>query len=100
MLLPVFAALTFVLFARGEMDDGQLKLSYRRIARRADGLEIHAPALDGVSGATLWAVVDEGSDAIECVLQPAAVQTSFKHDAYVRAEPVGGFFRLLRSRLA
>jgi hypothetical protein len=28
------------------------------------------------------------------------VQTSFKHDAYVRAEPVGGFFRLLRSRLA
>src|SRR6267378_969475 len=58
------------------------------------------PTLHGVSGATLWAVVDEGSDAIECVLQPAAVQTSFKHDAYVRAEPVGGFFRLLRSRLA
>jgi len=97
---PTLHARPLVLFARGEMDDGQLKLSYRRIARRADGLEIHAPALDGVSGATLWAVVDEGSDAIECVLQPAAVQTSFKHDAYVRAEPVGGFFRLLRSRLA
>jgi len=89
-----------VVFARGELDNGQLKLSYRRIARRVDGLEIHAPALDGVSGATLWALVEDGADAVECVLQPAAVQSSFKHDAYVRAEPVGAFFRLLQARLS
>src|SRR6266446_2224963 len=38
---PTLHARPLVLFARGEMDDGQLKLSYRRIARRADGLEIH-----------------------------------------------------------
>jgi hypothetical protein len=97
---PVLHARPVVLFARGELEDGQLKLSYRRTARRVDGLEIHAPALDGVSGATLWSVVEEGVDGVDCVLQPAAVQSSFKHDAYVRAEPVGAFFRLLRARLS
>jgi len=89
-----------VVFARGQPWGAQIKVDYRRIARRADGLEIHAPALDGVSGATLWAVIDDGGGTVDCVLQPAAVQSSFKHDAYVRAEPVGPFFRLLRSRLA
>src|SRR5262249_23274968 len=77
-----------------------LKLSYGRIARRADGLEIHAPPLDGVSGATLWAVVEDAGGVVECVLQPAAVQSSFKHDSYVKAEPVAGFFRLLRAPLS
>ena len=96
----VLHARPVVVFARGEMAGGQLKLSYGRLARRADGLEIHAPPLDGVSGATLWAVVEDGGGVVECVLQPAAVQSSFKHDAYVRAEPLGGFFRLLRDRLA
>ncbi|HEX4596756.1 MAG TPA: hypothetical protein VH278_03140 [Burkholderiaceae bacterium] len=96
----VLHARPVVLFARGEMADGQLKLSYRRIARRADGLEVHAPALDGVSGATLWAVIEDGVGPVDCLLQPAAVQSSFKHDAFVRAEPVGGFFRLLRDRLS
>jgi hypothetical protein len=96
----VLHARPVVVFARGEMADGQLKLSYGRIARRADGLEIHAPPLDGVSGATLWAVIEDGAGPVDCVLQPAAVQSSFKHDAFVRAEPVGGFFRLLRDRLS
>jgi hypothetical protein len=96
----VLHARPVVVFARGEIADGQLKVSYRRIARRADGLEIHAPPLDGVSGATLWAVIEDGSGTYECVLQPAAVQTSFKHDAFVRGESVGGFFRLLRNRLS
>jgi hypothetical protein len=96
----VLHARPVVVFARGELAEGQLRLTYRRIARRADGLEVHAPALDGVSGATLWAVIEDGGGAVECMLQPAAVQSSFKHDAYVRAEPVGAFFRLLRNRLA
>ena len=92
-----------VVFARGEVRGGQLQLSYRRIARRADGLEIHAPPLDGVSGATLWALIESGATpagAEECELQPAAVQSSFKHDAYVRADMLGGFSRLLRARLS
>jgi hypothetical protein len=89
-----------VVFARGAVSDGQLRVSYGRTARRADGLEIHAPALDGVSGATLWAVIEASGVAVDCVLQPAAIQTSFKHDSYVRAEPVGAFSRLLRARLA
>jgi hypothetical protein len=96
----VLHARPVVVFARGEMADGQLRLSYRRIARRADGLEIHAPALDGVSGATLWAVIEDGGDGVACVLQPAAVQSAFKHDSYLKAAPVGAFFRVLRSRLA
>jgi hypothetical protein len=97
---PVLHARPLVAFGRAQLEGGQLKLSYRRTARRVDGLEIHAPELDGVSGATLWAVVEEGADGVECVLQPAAVQSSFKHDAYVRAEPVGAFFRLLSARLS
>jgi hypothetical protein len=88
-----------VVFARGELARGQLRVSYRRTARRADGLEIHAPALDGMSGAMLWAVI-EGAGPVDCVLQPAAVQSSFKHDAYVNAEPVGGFSRMVRAHLA
>jgi hypothetical protein len=95
----VLHARPVVVFARGQMADGQLQLSYRRIARRADGVEIHAPALDGVSGATLWSVVEAGGDGVECVLQPAAVQSTFKHDAYLKAAPLSGFFRVLRSRL-
>jgi len=95
----VLHARPVVVFARGDLEAGHLKVSYRRIARRVDGLEIHAPALDGVSGATLWALI-EGGGEVECVLQPAAVQSSFKHDAYVRAEPVGAFFRLLMDRLS
>ncbi|HUD25336.1 MAG TPA: hypothetical protein VMQ45_06610 [Burkholderiaceae bacterium] len=95
----VLHARPVVVFARGEPWGAHLKVSYRRVARRADGLQIHAPALDGVSGATLWAVIGGGAETVDCVLQPAAVQSSFKHDAYVRAEPVGPFFRLLRSRL-
>jgi len=69
-----------------EASDAALRVRYARVARRCDGLHVHAPELDGVSGATLWAVLDE-ADA--CLLQPAAVQCAFKHGAYARAEPLG-----------
>lgn len=58
---------------------------YGRTARRIDGQQIHAPALDGVSGATVWAIEDE-VDGVACVLRPAGVQCAFKHDRYVRGE--------------
>jgi hypothetical protein len=97
---PLLHAKPVVVFARGGVADGQLRLNYRRIARRADGLQIHAPPLDGVSGATLWALIEDGRGSLECELQPAGVQNSFKHDAYVRADLLGGFSRLLRARMS
>jgi hypothetical protein len=61
--------------------------SYGRTARRLDGVVIHAPELDGVSGATVWAI-DQESDDVECVLLPAGVQCAFRHDRYVRGESI------------
>ncbi len=89
-----------VIFAQALASDERLRLSYRRIARRADGQDIHAPALDGVSGATLWAITEGGGPSIDCELHPAAVQCAFKHDAYVEAEPLEDFANYLRMRLA
>jgi hypothetical protein len=43
---PVLHARPVVVFARGQMERGQLRLNYRRTAQRADGREVHAPALD------------------------------------------------------
>jgi len=64
-----------------------LRASYARTALRVDGALVHAPALDGVSGATVWSIEDERDD-IECLLLPAGVQCAFKHDEYVRGEPM------------
>ena len=36
-----------------------VRYAYARTAMRVDGLEIHTPELDGVSGATVWAVESE-----------------------------------------
>ena len=66
--------------------ESSLRICYARVARRSDGVHVHAPELDGVSGATLWAVL-WGSDLV-CTLKPAAVQCAFKHGAYARAEPL------------
>ncbi len=70
-----------------------LRIRYARIARRIDGdggIHVHSPELDGVSGATLWAVIDAALDGneVDCLLQPAAVQSAFKPGAYARAEPL------------
>ena len=64
-----------------------LRASYARTAQRVDGALVHAPALDGVSGATVWSIEDEHDD-IECLLLPAGVQCAFKHDEYARGEPM------------
>lgn len=77
-----------------------MRVRYARVARRSDGIDVHAPELDGVSGATLWAVIEDGCAGGDCLLQPAGVQCAFKHDAYARAEPLtvatGLFERVLR----
>lgn len=84
----VVVARPLVLFARGALERDTLRVEYRRTARRIDGIEVYAPPLDGVSGALCWAITDERADDLGCLLQPAAVQVAFKHDAYVRAEPL------------
>ena len=91
----VLHARPVVVFARWLHSNEDVRASYARIARRADGLPVHAPPLDGASGATLWAlraVDDEG----RCVLQPAAIQFAFKHDAYMRGAPFGALRQLVR----
>ncbi|HTT13736.1 MAG TPA: hypothetical protein VMG60_22955 [Burkholderiaceae bacterium] len=64
-----------------------VRAGYARTAMRIDGVLVHAPALDGVSGATVWSIEDERQD-VECLLWPAGVQCAFKHDEYVRGEPM------------
>lgn len=70
-------------------DAAALRLAYGRVARRTDGIDVHAPELDGVSGATVWEICGLLDGAATCVLRPAAIQCAFKHDAYARAEPIG-----------
>jgi hypothetical protein len=73
--------------------------AYARTALRIDGIEIHTPALDGVSGATIWAVTDDEPDTITCILRPAAVQVAFLHGRHLRAEPIDGARQLLARRV-
>jgi hypothetical protein len=78
-----------VFFTRPLEDAGEgWQAGYARTARRLDGVVIHAPELDGVSGATVWAI-DQESDDVDCVLLPAGVQCAFRHDRYVRGESIG-----------
>jgi hypothetical protein len=90
----VLHARPLIVFARRLPSSGDVLASYARIARRADGLPVHAPALDGASGATLWALCAGGVEG-QCVLQPAAVQFAFKHDAYMRGAPFSALRQLL-----
>jgi hypothetical protein len=61
--------------------------AYGRTAQRLDGLEIHTPDLDGVSGAMLWAVDSLEPDP-RASLRPVALQVAFKHGRHLRARCV------------
>ncbi len=67
---------------------GAQRYLYARTAARLDGMTIWTPELDGVSGAMLWGISDEGDDGVTCMLQPAAVQVAFLHSGHLRAEPI------------
>jgi len=90
----VLHARPIVVFARCLQSGREVRASYARTARRADGLPVHSPALDGASGATLWALRTVAADG-RYVLQPAAVQSAFKHDAYMRGAPFSALRRLV-----
>lgn len=70
---------------------------YARTAERTDGITIWTPELDGVSGAMLWAVSEEGDDDIACLLRPAAIQVAFTHSAHLRAESITCVMELLNT---
>lgn len=74
------------------------RYAYARTASRIDGLEIHTPELDGVSGATVWAVEAAAADEVACVLRPAAIQVAFQHGRHLRGEPIVGASDLLALR--
>ena len=76
----------------GALDDE--RLSYARTAERVDGLAIHTPELDGVSGALVWAVQDD-TCGVECLLRAASVQVAFAHGQHVRTESLAPARRLL-----
>lgn len=84
-----------VLFT-GPLDAG--RFVYARVAERIDGCLIHTPELDGVSGATVWAVEEESVDGIACVLRPTAVQVAFQHGRHLRGEPILAVTDLLDRR--
>jgi hypothetical protein len=69
--------------------------AYARTAERTDGLLIHTPELDGVSGATVWGVSEESDDGVSCLLRPAAVQVAFQHGRHLRTEPMANAVELL-----
>ena len=91
----VLHARPVIVFARQLGGGHDVLASYAYTALRADGLAVRAPALDGASGATLWAL-RAGPGAGQCVLQPAAVQYAFKHGEYMRGAP----FSILRQLIA
>lgn len=76
--------------------DGE-RYGYARVAERVDGLEIHTPELDGVSGGLVWEVDDDSAD-FGCLLRAASMQVAFAHGRHLRAEPIAAA-RALVSRL-
>lgn len=84
-----------VFFARRLVDASDARISYARIGRHLDGVVALTPPLDGVSGATLWAIT-AGDGDVDCVLHPAALQIAFNHSAYARGDPLGGLWELAR----
>lgn len=74
------------------------RFAYAYTAQRVDGLEIHTPELDGVSGATVWAVDEAEADDVACVLRPTAIQVAFQHGRHLRGEPIRGAAELIAQR--
>lgn len=73
---------------------------YSRLAERMDGVTIHSPALDGLSGAIVWAVESVRGGAADCTLIPCGIQVAFRHNAHVRSESIALTHELLAHAIA
>ena len=71
---------------------------YGRVACRADGVPIHTPELQGMSGAGIWSLEDDAKSGAAC-LRLEAVQSSFVHGRFVRGHDVGTVDALLQGRM-
>jgi hypothetical protein len=70
-----------------------LFLEYRRVAARTDGVSIHTPELDGVSGAAVWSICRLGGRRH---LMIVGVQSAFRHSRYMRAHRMADLATLRR----
>ena len=66
---------------------------YGRVALRSDGQWIHTPALEGMSGAGIWALTP-GRDGYHHA-RLAAVQSAFMHSRYLRGHDAAAALALL-----
>ena len=68
---------------------------YGRVASRSDGVAVHTPALEGMSGAGMWVLepcrVGQGAR-----LRLDAVQSAYVHGRYMRGHDVGAALELFR----
>jgi hypothetical protein len=71
---------------------------YSHLAQRSDGAWIRTPALEGMSGAGIWALRTGGDGAQHARL--AAVQSAFMHGRYLRGHDARGALPLLLDGIA
>jgi hypothetical protein len=68
---------------------------YGHVACRADGVAVHTPELQGMSGAGIW-ILEPADDGPSGRLRLVAVQSSYMHGAFVRGHDIGAAQELLR----
>lgn len=68
---------------------------YGRIAGRADGVAVHTPELEGMSGAGMW-VLEPCCAGQGSRLRLDAVQSAYVHGRYMRGHDVGAARDLFR----
>jgi hypothetical protein len=72
-----------------DADHPMLRLNYSRSAPDSSGKLVGTPRLNGVSGASIWALTNDNPGDLwtpSKILKVVAIQVSFKHDAYIGAE--------------
>ena len=75
-------------------------IAFSRTGQRIDGLHIHTPALEGVSGATAWSLHRDPEDDPESPrrlrARPFGIQVSYRHGSFVRCRPWHEVGRMIR----
>ena len=69
--------------------------SYGRVASRADGVAVHTPELEGMSGAGIW-ILESCRAGLGARLRLDAVQSAYVHGRYMRGHDVGAALELFR----
>jgi hypothetical protein len=94
------AARRFTLLTRRRDDAAPLRgredrlFDYGHVASRGDGVDVHTPCLEGMSGAGIWVLEREDAGAR---LRLDAVQSAYLHGGYLRGYDVGAAMELFRA---